>query len=136
MFVIHVTLPSRILVSEQHIWILNMQNKHNSDIFPGDIWRLKMKETCVQKIHAQSGNRHKSFFCLAALPVCVLLALSGCVSVKPQQQRLVSKPNMQFSGSVVFSYQDRLLTQIESGSASSVGGQSGECGSCVSGGGQ
>ena len=65
-----------------------------------------------------------------------ILMLTGCVSVSPNQQRLVSKPNMQFSGSVVFSYQDKLLTQTESGSASFTGGQSGNCGSCVAGGAQ
>ena len=65
-----------------------------------------------------------------------ILMLTGCVSVSPNQQRLVSKPNMQFSGSVVFSYHDKLLTQMESGSASFTGGQAGNCGSCVAGGAQ
>lgn len=67
---------------------------------------------------------------------CSFLLLAGCVTVPPSQQRLVSKPNMQFSGSVVFNYHDKLLTQMESGSASFTGGQSGSCGSCVAGGAQ
>lgn len=68
--------------------------------------------------------------------LCGILIFTGCVTVKPQQQRLVSKPNMQFDGSVIFNYNDKLLTQTESGSASFTGGQSGSCGSCVAGGSQ
>ena len=90
----------------------------------------------IHKFQALVGNRSLSFLYLISLPVCFLLMLSGCVSVKPHQQRLVSKPNMQFSESVIFNYQDRSLTQIESGSASFIGGQSGGCGSCVGGGSQ
>jgi hypothetical protein len=71
---------------------------------------------------------------LGVLSVCGVLMLAGCAHVTPEQQRLVSKPNMQFSDAVVFSYHDRLLTQFESSSASFIGGQSGECGSCVGGG--
>lgn len=78
------------------------------------------------------GARH-SFFILL---LCAILILAGCAHVPPRQQRLVSKPNMQFSDSAIFSYQDRLLSQFESGSAASVGGQSGDCGSCVAGGAQ
>ena len=73
---------------------------------------------------------------LATVITCFALISGGCVSVTPQQQRLVSKANMQFSGSLVFNYQDRLLSQFESSSASSIGGQSGSCGSCTSGGAQ
>ena len=91
-----------------------------------------MTGTSIYKFQALVGNRLISFL-LISLPVCFLLMLAGCVSVKPQQQRLVSKPNMQFSESVIFNYQDRSLTQIESGSASFIGGQSGNCGSCVGG---
>ena len=80
-------------------------------------------------------NRSVYRFVKVLLLISILL-LAGCVSVAPNQQRLVSKPNMQFSGSVVFSYHDKLLTQMESGSASFTGGQAGNCGSCVAGGAQ
>ncbi len=93
-----------------------------------------MTETSNKKVQEQPCKRCLFFCCLAALAACSVLSLSGCVHIPPQQQRLVSKSNMQFSGSAVFSYQDRLLTQFESGSASFTGGQAGECGSCVGGG--
>ena len=93
-----------------------------------------MTETSIHKIQTRAGNRPGACRYLVALLVCSVLMLAGCTHVPPQQQRLVSKPNMQFSGSVVFNYQDKLLTQLESGSASFTGGQSGECGSCSAGG--
>lgn len=92
-----------------------------------------MTEMPIYKIPFMAGNRPEGFRFWFVLIVCGALMLAGCVHVTPLQQRLVSKPNMQFSDSVVFNYQDRLLTQFESGSASAVGGQSGECGSCVAG---
>ena len=94
-----------------------------------------MTKTPVNKKQAFIKNFYLSTFCFVML-VCSALMAAGCETLKPRQQRLVSKPNMQFSGSLVFSYHDKLLTQIESGSASFTGGQSGNCGSCVSGGGQ
>lgn len=61
----------------------------------------------------------------------VLLSLcSGCATVGPQQQRLVSKANMVFSESVVFDYTNKLLPQTEPGSAFSGGAQSSGCTSC------
>lgn len=95
-----------------------------------------MTEASTHKIQVKTRNRRWICHCLVALLVYVALILAGCAHVTPEQQRLVSKPNMQFSGSAIFSYQDRLLSQFESGSASSVGGQSGDCGSCVAGGSQ
>jgi hypothetical protein len=95
-----------------------------------------MKDASIHKIQARVGNRRRACRCLMALLVCGALIPAGCVRVTPQQQRLVSKPNMQFSGSAIFNYQDRLLSQFESGSASSVGGRSGDCGSCAVGGAQ
>lgn len=93
-----------------------------------------MTKTSTQKNKPGAGNRPWAYICLIALLLHAILILSGCTHVAPRQQRLVSKPNMQFSGSAIFSYQNRLLQQFESGSASSVGGQSGDCGSCVVGG--
>ena len=59
-----------------------------------------------------------------------LLALpSGC-AVPVHQQRLVSKPSMQFSDSPVFNYQSRLLAQVEPGAAASGGAQAAGCTSC------
>ena len=57
----------------------------------------------------------------------------GCASmgqVGISEQRLVSKPNMLFSKSGVFVYQNWLIAQIEPGSATSGGGQASGCTSC------
>ena len=54
----------------------------------------------------------------------------GCKAVPVMQQRLVSKPNMVFSDSPVFSYQSQVLTQIEPGSALSGGAQAAGCTAC------
>lgn len=95
-----------------------------------------MANASIYKIQAAVRPLLGDWRFLAVLLIFHIIMLAGCVSVAPRQQRLVSKPNMQFSGSIVFSYHDRLLTQIESGSASFIGGQSGSCGSCVAGGSQ
>ena len=60
--------------------------------------------------------------------VAVLVG-SGCVTVGPNEQRLVSKPNMVFSQSAVFSYENKLLPELEPGTATS-GGQTAGCTSC------
>jgi len=63
----------------------------------------------------------------------VLACGVGCASVGRvgiSEQRLVSKPNMQFSQSGVFVYQNWLIAQIEPGSATSGGGQAAGCTSC------
>ena len=57
----------------------------------------------------------------------------GCASVGQvsiSKQRLVSRPNMLFSDNGVFVYQNRLMAQIEPGSATSGGGQAAGCTSC------
>ena len=61
-----------------------------------------------------------------------LMALlgAGCQAVPVMQQRLVSKPNMVFSDSPVFSYQSQVLPQIEPGSAMSGGAQAAGCTAC------
>ncbi|MFC1838237.1 hypothetical protein ACFL1N_01555 [Thermodesulfobacteriota bacterium] len=93
-----------------------------------------MIKKSIHKNKARVGNRRRIWCCLTVIMSCGFLMLSGCLSVPKHQQRLVSKPNMQFSGSAVFSYQDRLLSQFESGSTSFKGGQSANCGSCTAGG--
>jgi hypothetical protein len=68
--------------------------------------------------------------------VLVLLGLAavtfgaGCGGVPVHQQRLVAKPNMQFSTSAVFAYQSPVLAQIETGAALSGGAQAAGCTSC------
>jgi hypothetical protein len=59
-----------------------------------------------------------------------VLTLSGCKAVPIMQQRLVSKPNMVFSDSPVFSYQSQVVSQIEPGSALSGGAQAAGCTAC------
>ena len=95
-----------------------------------------MAEAFIRKSQSGAGKRHQAHRFRTGVLIVVMLILSGCAHVPPLQQRLVSKPNMQFSDSSVFNYQDRLLSQFESGSASSVGGRSSDCGSCVAGGAQ
>ncbi|HAH98557.1 MAG TPA: hypothetical protein DCO70_04425 [Verrucomicrobiales bacterium] len=63
----------------------------------------------------------------------LLVSSIGCAGVGQvgiSEQRLVSKPNMLFSQSGVFVYQNRLIAQIEPGSAMSGGGQAAGCTSC------
>ncbi|MBL9127559.1 MAG: hypothetical protein JNL97_07930 [Verrucomicrobiales bacterium] len=64
---------------------------------------------------------------LLALALCGVVP--GC-AVPVHRQRLVSKPPMQFSESVVFDYQSRLLPQVESGISASGGAQAAGCTSC------
>ena len=73
-------------------------------------------------------NRIRSFlrvsfagFCLASFTACTLPV---------NQQRWVSRPGMLFSDSPVFSYQSKLLGQVESGAASSGGAQAAGCTTC------
>ncbi len=56
--------------------------------------------------------------------------LASCSAVGPERQRLVAKPNMLFSDTVIFNYQDKLLPQTEPGSAVSGGAQASGCTSC------
>jgi len=59
-----------------------------------------------------------------------LVLLSGCASLEVRQQRLVSKPSMQFSKSAVYNYSSKLLPQIQPGLAASGGAQSSTCTIC------
>jgi hypothetical protein len=69
---------------------------------------------------------------LLAVGILLLVGMLGvgCKAVPVMQQRLVSKPNMVFSDSPVFSYQSQVLTQIEPGSALSGGAQAAGCTAC------
>jgi len=62
--------------------------------------------------------------------VALLLMLTGCASVRPGEQRLVSKPNMVFSDGSIFSYQSPLFPQTEPGAAATGGAAAGGCSSC------
>lgn len=55
---------------------------------------------------------------------------SGCAQVGVHEQRLVSKPSMQFSRRVDFSYTSRIMPQIQPGLESSGGAQASTCASC------
>jgi hypothetical protein len=60
-----------------------------------------------------------------------LALFSGCSSVPPQHQRLVSKPNMLFSDSGPFVYQSRMWLQTEPGSMFSGGARAVGCSACA-----
>ena len=60
----------------------------------------------------------------------VLVLLAGCSSVGVQEQRLLSKPNMQFSKYAVYNYSSKISPQILPGLAGSGGAQASTCTSC------
>ncbi len=92
----------------------------------GIIGRMTTGEQAVVQSRAVApGSR-----LLQAGGLAVLLACAGCAQVGAHQQRLVSKPNMEFSESLVFGYQHKLLPQVEPGSAFSAAAQGGGCTSC------
>jgi hypothetical protein len=66
---------------------------------------------------------------LAALTVGLAAVGAGC-TVPVHQQRLLAKPGMQFSGSAALGAPSKLLPQVESGAATSGGGQAAGCSSC------
>lgn len=80
---------------------------------------------CVPTMDSPDQDIWKLFAVLIAFTI-----LSGCSAADASHQRLVSKPNMQFSESSVFTYQGRLFAQTEPGNASSGGSQSAGCTSC------
>ena len=71
----------------------------------------------------------KSLCGMAAVGLVAWLA-GGCSTVGPGQQRLVSKPNMQFSEAAVFSDASKLMSQIQPGLATSGGAQASTCTLC------
>ena len=89
-------------------------------------------DTSIYQIERRAENQCVASYCLVALLACSVLIMTGCTHVTSQQQRLVSKPNMQFYRSTMFSNQNRLLSQVESSLASSAGSPSsgGSCSSC------
>jgi hypothetical protein len=65
---------------------------------------------------------------LAGLFAAVIGA--GCTTVGVHEQRLVSKPNMQFSRQAVYRYSSTLMPQILPGLEASGGAQASTCTSC------
>ena len=59
-----------------------------------------------------------------------LQVLTGCASMGVGDQRFVSKPNMEFSRSAVYSYSSKIMPQIQPGLAVSGGAQASTCTSC------
>ncbi len=67
----------------------------------------------------------------AVWPLLALLLVTGWAAPAVRKQRFVSKPNMLFSDSAVFTYNSaRLLPQLEPGSATSGGAQNAGCTAC------
>jgi len=60
----------------------------------------------------------------------ITLPGSGCSTVGVQEQRLVSKPNMQFSKRAVYSYSSRIMPQILPGLAAYGEAQASVCTVC------
>ena len=74
--------------------------------------------------------RGKAAARLCLVVVSVLVLLTGCASIGVNDQRLVSKPNMQFSKSAVYSYSSKILPQIRPGMDVSGGAQASTCTLC------
>jgi len=66
----------------------------------------------------------------AAFVFMVALALAGCASPGAPQDRLVSKPNMQFSRSAIYAYSSRITSQLQPGLALTAGAQPSTCTLC------
>jgi len=60
----------------------------------------------------------------------VLLLLAGCSTVGIEQQRLLSKPNMQFNEVRAFADPTRIASQLEPGRVVTGGAQASVCASC------
>jgi hypothetical protein len=56
--------------------------------------------------------------------------LTGCASIDEQGQRLVTRPNMQFSRSAVYAYTSKVIPQLQPGLAVSGGAQPSTCTLC------
>lgn len=67
---------------------------------------------------------------LALVAALLGLVLTGCRTVPPTEQRLVSRPVMQFNERPAFVTNSSLLSQTEPGAAVSGGGANSGCTSC------
>jgi hypothetical protein len=59
-----------------------------------------------------------------------LLLTAGCAAPRIAQQRLASQPDMVFSSSQIWNFDQPLALQTESGRAFAGGGSAGGCTSC------
>ena len=71
-----------------------------------------------------------AFVAFVAFLLASTLLTLGCSSVSVAEQRLVSKRNMLFAESSVFSDSPSFHSIVEPGTAGSGGGQAGGCTSC------
>lgn len=70
-------------------------------------------------------------FVLVSLGSLLILSWVGCTALRPNEQRLVAKPNMTFSDSATLVYNSsRLFPQLASGFATAGGTQNSGCTSC------
>jgi hypothetical protein len=83
----------------------------------------------MQRSKLSRARRTKARWLAPGWSVVLVLA-TGCAAVKVNEQRLVSKPNMQFSRSAVYSYSSKILPQILPGLASTEGAQASTCTLC------
>lgn len=78
-------------------------------------------------------DRHSRRFRAVVIPSAAALMaaglLAGC-AVPVHQQRLVSRPSMQFSDTAASGYHSKVLSQIETGAAATGGAQAAGCTSC------
>lgn len=58
------------------------------------------------------------------------MLLTGCATTETQDELLVTKPNMQFSRSAIYSYTSKIMPQIQPGLAVSGGAQASSCTMC------
>ena len=94
--------------------------------------RIAQPETGDQAhLAGTASEQGRSLPLTASLPLVALFLLAGCAAPAVRPQRLVSKPNMLFSDSSMFTYNSaRLLPQLEPGAAASGGAQNAGCTSC------
>jgi hypothetical protein len=63
--------------------------------------------------------------------VCIsVMLLAGCATRRMQDELLVTRPNMQFSRTVIYSYTSKIMPQIQPGLAVSGGAQASSCTMC------
>lgn len=87
-----------------------------------------MTESEIDGLSPHPGSFELLRTCAAWAVLCGFI--SGCTSVPVHQMGLVSKPNMVFSDSAVFSVTSKLWVQTEPGVAFSGGAQAGGCTFC------
>jgi hypothetical protein len=94
--------------------------------YPRDLERHAVRARELVGGHNRQKWKH---LLLGSLMVAALLG-SGCTTVGVHEQRLVSKPNMQFSRSMIYSYDARLLSQVQPGRDATGGAQASSCTLC------